>query len=178
MWRVVKITIFFKVGRRVPRKWFARQASKVMGLINFQANLWIIIKQSLGLAKKKANASKTIEFVMTSKTEQEDLHYQIEWIEIIIRGTREQEEDEHNDIMKLYDGLTKIFKKDYPVDKNLAKHFKTKVLNMTQVQEAYKKGYGASEGSTIAQKLLEMGIITYVEKVDDFSSREPVIPID
>jgi len=171
------MTVIVNIGRRVPKKWFARQASKVMGLINFQANLWIIIRQSLGLAKKKANASKTLDFIMTSKREQEDLHYEIEWICIVIRGTREQEEEEYKDTMKLYDGLSKIFKKDYPVDANMAKHFKTKILNMTQVQEAYKKGYGASEGSTIAQKLLEMGILTHVEWVDDFDNREPVIPL-
>ena len=171
------MTIYFKVGRRVPKRWFQRQASKVMGLINFQANLWIIIKQSLGLAKKKANASKTIDFVMSTKTEEEDLHYAIEWVEIVIQGTREQEDDEYNDIMKLYNGLTKVFKKDYPVDNDMAKHFKTKVLNITQVEEAYKKGYGASEGSTVAQKLLEMGILTHVEYIKDHDTREPVLPI-
>ena len=172
------MTVFVRIGRRVPKNWYKRQASKVIGLINFQENLWLIIKQSLSLAKKKANASKTLEFVMTTKTEAEDLHYNLDWIEIVIRGTREQELEEYNDTMKLYDALGKIFKRDYPVDKNMAKHFKTKVLNMTQVQNAYEKGYGASEGSTIAQKLLEMGILTHVELVDDFNTREPVIPID
>ena len=160
----------------MPNNWFRRQATKVGGLLSFSENLWLIINQSLSLARRKANESKKIDFVITKRREKEDLHYSIEWLDIVIRGTKDQEEEEYNDTMKLYDAVGKIFKKDMPVDENLAKHFKTGLLSMEQVEDAYRRGYGASQGSNIAQKLLEMGILTYVEKIDDFESREPFIP--
>jgi hypothetical protein len=172
------MTLYVKIGRRMPNNWFRRQATKVGGLLSFQENIWIIINQSLSLARRKANESKKIEFIITKKKEKEDLHYSIEWLEIIIRGNEEQEDEEYSDTMKLYDAFGKIFKKDMPIDENLAKHFKTNMLSMAQVDEAYKKGYGASEGNNIAQKLLEMGILTHVEWIKDFNSREPIIPIN
>lgn len=174
------MTVFVNIGRRVPRAWYKRTASKIGGLISFQENIWLIICQSMGLAKKKANASKTLDFIMVKDREDENLNYYLEWIKITIRGTKEQELEEYNEAMKMYDSLGKIFKQNLKdntkEDTNLKKFFKTKILSMEQIEEAYKKGYGASESSNIAQKLLEMGILTHIEMVDDFATREVVIP--
>lgn len=171
------MTVIIKIGRRISKNWTKRLTDKGLGLINFQTNLWVIISQSLQLAKRKANESKTLEFVLTKKIESEDLYYNLEWQEIIIRGTKEQEQEEYKEAMGLYDTLGKIVKKDVTLkDDNLAAHFKTKELSAEAVQDAYKKGYGASQDSTIAQRLLEMGILTHIEHIDDFETREVVIP--
>ena len=165
------MTVNVKIGRRIPRNWFKRQAVKAKGLLSFQENIWIMIKQSMELAKKKAHAAGTLEFSKTMSQEIENLHYQFEWIEIVIRGTIEQEQEEYNDTLKLYDSLGSILKKELPKDDNLSKHFKTKKLNIGQVSEAYEKGYGATKDKSMASKLLEMGILTHVELIKDHDIR-------
>jgi len=171
------MTVLIHIGRRVPRNWFKRQANRAAGLMSFQENIWLIIKQSLSLAKRKANQDGRLSFVMTSDIEVEDLHYQIEWVKIIIQGTEKQEEEEYNDSLKLYNPLSKVFKKEMPKDERMKKHIKTKILSSTKVDEAYKKGYGAiGDENNIANKMLEMGIITHIEWVKDFDSRDSFIP--
>ena len=167
-----KITLLINVGRRVPKSWFRRQGNRVKGLLSFQENLWLMIVQSLRLAKKKAIASGTIKFVLSNEKESEDLNYEIQWIKIVIQGTKEQEKEEYDDSMKLYGPLSKVFKKDFGSDKNMSKHFKSKVLNPAKIEEAYKQGYGAIGDNTLAQKMLEMGILTHIEWIDDFDNRE------
>jgi len=167
------MTVLIHVGRRVPKRWFRRQAERVKGLVSFQENLWMIIKQSLNLAKKKANASNSgINFVMTFDNESEDLNYMIEWIKIVIQGTEKQEEEEFNEAMQMYSPINKIMKKEMPKDPRMKKHFKTKVLSSAKVDEAYKKGYGSINDNNMANKMLEMGILTHIDWIKDFDSRE------
>lgn len=166
------MTVYVNVGRRVPKSWFRRQASRVGGLISFQENIWLIIKQSLQMAKKKANASGKIKFILQQETESEDINYDIQWMKVVIRGTPEQEKEEYEESLKLYDPLGKTLKKELPKDNRLAKQFKTKMLSSTKVEEAYSKGYGAMSDNNISNKLLEMGILTHVEWIKDFDSRE------
>jgi len=171
------MTVLVNIGRRVPKSWFRRQGKKVAGFVSFQENLWIIIKESLNMAKRKANASGKIKFVMTNHTENEDLNYQIQWMKIIIQGTKEQEKEEYDEAMQMYQPLNKIFKKEMPKDERMKKHFKTKVLSSTKVDEAYKKGYGAINDNNLSNKILEMGILTDIEFINDFDSREiEIIP--
>jgi len=165
------MTLLLHIGRRVPRSWFRRQTTRVAGLISFQENIWLMIKQSMNLAKKKANAAGTITFVITNHDEDEDMNYKLQWIKVEIQGNKEQEEDEYKDALKLYDSLGKVFKKDLPTDERLARHFKTKILSSEKVEQAYKEGYGASKESNLADKLLEMGILTHLEWIEDYDSR-------
>lgn len=168
------MTVIIHFGRRVPRSWFRRGASQIKGLMTFQENIWQMICQSLSTAKKKATVDGRMTFCIEKDTENEDMNYQIEWCKVIIQGTPDMEEDEYNDVLKMYDKLGKVFKKDFEVDQRLASHFKTKMLNSTKVEEAYQKGYGSVESNNIANKLLEMGILTHVEWNKDFDSRENV----
>ena len=170
------MTVIVNIGRRIPKNWFKRTAGKLGGLISFQQNIWMMIDQSLNQAKKKANSSGLgILFIKEKDRESEDIRFDIEWIKIRIQGTKTQEEDEYKDSLKMYSSLGQVMKKELPKDESLSKHFKTKVLTSEKVQEAYKRGYGAMEDNNMANKLLEMGILTHVEWVDDFNEREPVI---
>ena len=108
----------------------------------------------------------------------EDLHNQIEWIKIIIQGTEEQEKEEYEEALQLYQPLNKLFKKELPKDDNMAKHFKSKVLSQVKVDDAYKKGYGAINDNNLANKMLEMGILTHVEWIKDFDSRDVQLPLN
>jgi len=131
-----------------------------------------MIKQSLNLAKRKANASGKIKFVLMQDRENEDLNYMIQWIKIFIQGTKEQEQEEYNDTMKLYNPLNKVFKKDMPKDENMTRHFKSKVLNLKKIDDAYRKGYGSIGEDNISNKMLEMGILTHVELIEDYDNRQ------
>jgi len=142
--------------------------------MTFQENIWQMIVQAITKAKKAATADGRMTFIITNETEHEDMNYQIEWKKVIIQGTPAMEEDEYKDILKLYDKLSKSFKKDFEVDPKMSKHFKSKVLNTVKVEEAYAKGYGSMESNNISNKLLEMGILTHVEWNKDFDSREEV----
>jgi hypothetical protein len=131
-----------------------------------------MIEQSMHLAKKKANAAGTLKFVLTKEKETEDLHYYLEWIKIIIQGTKEQELEEYTEAMQMYQPFNRIFKKEMPKNDNMSKYFKSKVLSGMKVKEAYDKGFGSVKDNNISNKLLEMGIITHIELVEDYSSRE------
>ena len=165
------MTLIVKIGRRCPKSWARRMVQKVGGLISFQENIWLIINSSITLAKKRATESGKIKFVVTKKKEEEDLNYFLEWIEIVIQGSEKDEESEYNDMQNFYTPLSKIFKKDMPVDERMAQHFKTKVLGIESLNEAYKKGYGAINNQNIANKMLEMGILTHFEWIKDFDTR-------
>ena len=143
--------------------------------MTFQENIWQILKQSFEKVKRRITADGRMKMVIHRETESEDLHYQLEWMKMTIQGTKEMEEDEYKDTLKMYDKLGKQFKKEFPVDNNMAKHLKgTKVLPQSKIEEAYKKGFGVVEQNSIVNKLLEMGILTHVEWVDDFNSRDEV----
>lgn len=139
-----------------------------------------MIKQSMQLGKRKCNASGKGKWIMTFDKEIEDLNYQIEWIKIIIQGPEEFEKEEYNDALKMYEPFNTVFKKEMPKDDRLKSHFKTKILSSAKVDEAYKKGYGVlnESGGNIANKLLEMGILTHIEWIKDFDSREVEIKTD
>lgn len=166
------MTVQVSVGRRIPRSWFRRTASTTKGLITFQENIWYIIKQSLSMAKRKANASGKIKFVITNDREIEDLNYEIEWIKVMIQGNEAQEKEEYDEAMGMYQPLGKLFKKDIPpADDRMKSFFKSKILSSTKVKEAYDKGYGATQDKNIANKLLEMGILTHIELIKDYDTR-------
>jgi len=166
------MTVVVHIGRRVPRKWFKRQANRVKGLVTFQENIWQMINQSMRLGKKKCNASGKGKWVQTTESEPEDINYHIEWLKILIIGGEEFEKEEYEDALKLYKPFDKVFKKDFPKDDNMAKHFKSKVLSGAKVDDAYTAGYGSVGDNNISNKLLEMGILTHIEWIKDFDSRD------
>jgi hypothetical protein len=65
----------------------------------------------------------------------------------------------------------KLFKKDMAVDDRMKSFFKSKILSPAKVEEAYKEGYGAIGDNNLASKLLEMGILTHIELIEDYDSR-------
>jgi len=166
------MTVITKIGRRVPKSWFKRTATKAKGLLSFQENIWLMVTQSFKIARSKANASDTgIKFEIIKDRESEDLHYEIEWMTIIIQGTEKQEKEEYEEAQMLYKNVAKHMKKEIPKDPTMQKHFKTKILSSEKVKDAYKKGYGAMHDSNMANKLLEMGILTHIEWKKDFDDR-------
>jgi hypothetical protein len=135
--------------------------------MTFQENMWLIIDRSMIIAKKKATASNTgISFVKQSYREPENMHFDLEWIVITIEGNPQQEQEEYDEAMQMYKGLKSVFKKDLPKDNEFMKPFKTTRLTIEQLEKAYKEGYGAIGDQSISQKLLELGILTHIEKIE------------
>ena len=167
------MTVIVHIGRRVPRKWFRRQTQRIGDLISFQENIWHMIGQSMRLGKKKCNASGKGVWLMSTDHEVEDLNYEIEWMKIAIRGSEEFEKEEYEEALKMYKPFSTVFKKEFPKsDVGLSNHLKTKILSSAKVEEAYEKGYGSMSVNNISNKLLEMGIMTHIEWLRDFESRE------
>lgn len=128
------------------------------------------------MAKRRANEAGTLDtFNLTKDRENEDLHYQLEWIKIKIQGNEEQEKEEYEEAMQMYKPLGKLLKKDMPQDERFKKHFKSKILNPAKIVEAYDTGYGSVGDRNISNKLLEMGIMTHIEWIKDFDSRKIVV---
>jgi hypothetical protein len=163
------MTVEVRIGRRVPRHWFRRGMDKMKGMLTFQENIWIMIERSMNMAKKKAQKADTLSFVKKSYKEPEDLNWDIEWIHITIDGTPDQETEEYEEAMQMYKSLGNVLKKDLKMDAKdspLSAKLRTKQLSPEKIQEAYDRGYGASENNTIAQKLLDLGIMTHIEKIE------------
>lgn len=131
-----------------------------------------MIKQTLSQAKRRMNNDGRLKCTITYDSESEDLHYNLEWIKMIIQGPEDMELEEYNAILRLYIPLEQAMKKEFPKDDNLSKQFKTKILSTKKVEEAYKQGFGAMTENNISNKLLEMGILTTVELIKDYGSRE------
>lgn len=167
------MTVVIHIGRRMPVNWFKRTATVAQGLLSFQQNIWMMISSSMQLAKRKATQSGTgVQIVITRDIEREDLHYQIEWMKVLISGTQAQEEEEYKEAMEMYSKFRNVFtKKEFPKDVELSKHFKSKILGQVKIDEAYKEGYGSVSEDSIANKLLEMGILTHIELVHDYDTR-------
>jgi hypothetical protein len=166
------MTVIINVGRRIPRAWFKRQMNVVSGLMSFQENMWLMIKQSFNMAKKKADyANNGVKISITKDYEIEDINFELEWLKVMIQGSKEQEEEEYEDALKFYVPFQKILKKDMPKDENMSRHFKSKLMSMEKIEEAYKKGYGAVGNKNVSNLLLEMGILTHIEFIDDTNAR-------
>jgi hypothetical protein len=162
------MTVIVKIGRRVPRNWFKRSAHKMRGLMTFQENIWIMIDRSMTLAKKKANQANTLtNFIKKTFRESENINYDLEWIEITIKGDPDQEMEEYEEAMQMYKSLGQVLKKDIETNEEMKKRFKTNRLTPKQINEAYSAGYGSMENDSIAQKLLDLGVITYIEKLEN-----------
>lgn len=175
------MTIILHVGRRTSKQWFRRQYNAAVGMVTFQENLWLMVKQAIYNAKKKANEAasrdeehKGIIFNIIPKEENESLNTKIEWLKIVIQGSEAQEDDEYKDIQNFYKPFGKLFKRSTTemtvTDK--ANFFKSSVLNAAQVEDAYKKGYGSVNDKNISNKMLEMGILLAVDYRRDFNDSE------
>ena len=164
------MVVIIKIGRRIPRGFFAGTAHRAAGFLTFQENIWLIISRSLQMAKNACDAKPEEEVLMTiqNKEEQDGLHYKFQWKIITISSIfPAKEQEEYDQFMLLYTKLNVI---KNMLDKQLeaspeysAAMKDSKVLSEEQFNEAKHAGYGALHNKDIAAKLLEMGIITHAE---------------
>ena len=157
----------------------SRFASKIKGLIGFQENIWLMLNMSFNTARKKwKNKTKSsngiIDLIDISRqTESEDKFYKLQWTIVTIKGDEKGETEEFNEANDMYKDLKGILKNHTKFEQNdkLTETFKSKLISKTKLEEAYSKGYGASKDKNVANILLEMGIITHIEWIKDYETR-------
>jgi len=167
------MTVTFLFGRRVPKRWAARQLSRVRGLMTFQENIWLMINQAMTGFKRKCNNSDLMTCVKTKYVESESLNYNIEWLKIIVKSSPELEREEYDEFKTIYKGLDQACKDmDVPDNSKLKGMFNSKMFSKEKMEDMYNKGREAVGENNISNKLLEMGILVDSELVDDYATRD------
>lgn len=173
------MTVIIRIGRRVPISLKQRMVEKVKSIIGFQSHIWVMIKMSMDMARKqwrsgkKKPEGKMLAFDIEKELEKEDEFWRLEWMIIRIQGDERCELAEYEEAQGMYDALRnnmKAYPKDAK-DERLSAVFKTKLMNAEKMKEAYEKGYGAKKDKTVAEILLEMGIVTHIELIPDYDER-------
>lgn len=173
------MTLLIKIGRKIPKGWMQRQLATVRSLMTFQENLWWMIRRSMSLARRKAQESDTgVMFYITDEEENlaDDPRFKLQWIIVTVQGTKEQELAEHADALKMYEPFGRVMKgsDEFSIASDFSERVAaSKFLTGKQLDEVYEHGYKHVSDSNMANKLLEMGIITHIELLDDYDQAVP-----
>ena len=175
------MTLTIKIGRRIHRnnnkRWFAKQINNMKNVLSVQQYMWRNIEYGIKLATfkmeehvKKINSNGDFSFNYKKRKfmEEESLNYNIEWLEVIIKGTEEKEKAEYDSSMKFFSKLESlpVFKQkkgNIEIDKELAAEYSGK-LNSSRAKKVIQKGFEKAKDMTISKSLNDIGIITIVEK--------------
>ena len=175
------MTLTIMLGRRVPKKWFKRFGASLGKLIGFQEHIWTIIIQSFAKSKRAMNKDGRGTCITEKLRESEDEKYEIEWYRMIIKAsdklTQEEkeafEQEEYNDVQKMYSPLKQVFKKELPTSQLMKKRIQSKILETSKIDKVYEKGYEfVRDTENMANKLLEMGVLTHIEWIKDFDKED------
>lgn len=164
-----KMVFVVKIGRRTPKNFAKRLMGKIESVLSLQEQVWLLIVQAFRMAKKGADAKPDEQVIITieNKTESEGIYYQIEWKIITVSSIIHSKElEEYNEVMNMYEKFSILRKQEKKLEGNeeLSNVFKSNVVTKEQFAEAKEKGFGAVGDVKITDKLLELGIMTYVEK--------------
>jgi hypothetical protein len=189
------MTIVAKFGRRIPKSLKSRVVHKIDGALRGQEYVWNLLKMTFYNNKKKFNQylkgkfkpkmdGKIYTYEIDSHKENEDTFYMLEWMIVTLQGDKQGEEAEYKELLSMQNHLLGIIKnrktsRDFSIEENkgLWNKFKTKMLEEEKLQEMFEKGK-AHLGSERKDKplvsvLLELGIMTNFEIIDDYASRPP-----
>ena len=164
------MTVYVRYGRNVPKLFYKRLWQRLKGWITFQEELWQMINMSLNKARNAAKKDGSIIFNVEKTTEKDEIDdkYVYEWIEVIIQGNNSQEKEEYNEAMEMYQKLIKEKGKKIPkYEATYLRKIMNKINSSKKHGRAYKAGEKEIKKSNMANKLLEMGILTDVEWVKE-----------
>lgn len=175
------MTVIIKIGRRIHRnndkRWFARQINSMKNVLSVQQYMWKTIEYGIKLSTikmeehvKKINSVGDYSFNYKKRKfiEEESLNYNIEWLEVMIKGTEEKEKEEYDASMKFFSKLENlpVFKQkkdNVVIDEELAAEYKGKLYGK-KAKRALQAGFNKAKDMTISKSLNDIGIITLVEK--------------
>lgn len=183
------MTVLIKIGRRIHRnndkRWFAKQIGNMKNVLSIQQYMWRTIEYGIKLSTvkmdqhiKKLNREGDFSFNYKKRKyiEEESLNYNIEWIEVIIKGTEEVEQGEYEASMKFFSKLENlpVFKQkkgQVEIDEELASEYKGKLYGK-KAKKVLQKGFDKAKEMTISKSLNDIGIITLVEKEQNETEEE------
>jgi hypothetical protein len=175
------MTVIIKIGRRIHRnndkRWFAKQINNMKTVLSVQQYMWRTIEYGIKLATikmdqhtKDINSKGDFSFNYKKRKfiEEESLNYNIEWLEVIIKGTEEKEREEYDASMKFFSKLENLpvfkqKKEGVEIDQELAAEYKGKLYGK-KAKKVIQKGFDKAKDMTISKSLNDIGIITIVEK--------------
>lgn len=178
------MTVIIKVGKRIHRnedkKWFARQINNMKNTVSIQQYMWGTIDYGFKLATikmdrdiKKNRGNKDYDFTYTKRKyrEEESLNYNIDWLEIIIKGSESLEKEEYEQSMKFFSKLESLpvfkqKKENLQLDPELSASYKGK-LKGRKAKKVLKAGFDKAKDLTISKTLNDIGIITIVEREEN-----------
>jgi hypothetical protein len=111
---------------------------------------------------------KIYDFTILNDSELEDISNKIIWMNITVQGDKDAEIAEHEAILKMYSTLGNMMQKEVKVNQNMKKVFKTHLLTEQQIMKAYNSGLENAGAQKVVDKLLELGIMTYIELKEDW----------
>lgn len=163
------MTVVIKLGRRLPRAFAKRLIAHGKNWLSLQEQIWLFIVKAFQSSKKAADNRPEEQVIITiqNKVEFEDLKYQVEWKIITVSSIiHAKEVEEYEEAMKIYSKfnlLKALMGKKIDSDESLKETFKSSVVTPEQFEKAKEAGYGAVGEQGIAEKLLELGIMTIIE---------------
>jgi hypothetical protein len=178
------MTVIIRIGRRIHRnndkRWFAKQINNMKNVLSVQQYMWRTIEYGIKLSTikmdqhiKKLNSEGDFSFNYKKRKyiEDESLNYNIEWIEVIIKGTKEVEQGEYDASMKFFSKLENLpvfkQKKDQvEIDTDIASEYKGKLYSK-KAKKVIQAGFEKAKDMTISKSLNDIGIITLVEREED-----------
>lgn len=183
------MVVVIRVGRRVHRnndkKWFLKQVGRIKNTLSIQQYMWNTITYAFKLStsamdraikKNKLNPDFTINYTKKKYTEEESLNYNIDWVEISIIGSYEEELEEYNESMQFFDKLAnnRVFKQrmgKVEIDEQLAAEYRKKVQGK-KAKKIVKAGFEKVKDVTMAKALNDVGIIISIEAPEKPTTEE------
>lgn len=174
------MTLVVRVGRRVPKSFMNKSLQKIKQYMNFQEELWLILKRSFNISRKKFQNGKMSPegrmdtYDIKEEREDEDNEHEIQWLVMTIQGDQQCEKAEHDEAMSMYKDVKSILRRKPKIMKKevgMQGWFKSKLVSSEKIEQAYEKGYGAKGDNSIQEILLEMNILTHIELIDDYVER-------
>jgi len=186
------MVVVVKVGRRIHRnndkKWFLRQVANLKNSVSIQNYIWSNITYGFKLAtikmnqtkkKNKHNPSYIFDYVKKTYTEEENLNYNIEWLELRMTGTYEEELEEYNQSLLFFSKMqdNPVFKQrmdKVEVDPELSAEYSKKIKS-NKAKEAIAKGLDRVKDITMSKSLNDVGILVMVtppEKPEELKDQD------
>lgn len=164
------MTVTIKIGRRMPRVFARRLLERGKNWLSLQQQIWLYINLAFSGAKKAADNRPEEQVVITieNKTEFEDLQWQLEFkiitVSSIIHAKEVEEYEEVMGIYKKFNLLKQLQGKKIEGNEGVRDAFNSKVITKEQFEKSKIAGLEAIGKENVADKLLDLGIVTIIEK--------------
>lgn len=169
--------------RRIPKKWNARVLWRTQSALAQQSSCWLHIQTMWKYARSAAdkNPEEGTVITITKQEETEGLTSALEFFIVDISNERykEKEDNEYKSCLAMFDSYSvfkKLLGKGVAENAFLSKPFKSKFFNMSaiksQLDKAREKGEEAIGNKSLANAMLQLGIMSHLGRYDSLEQAE------